>query len=253
MAKRIKGLKDSTVLDKIWQILGLSLLTFFVLLGSFSCQKAEEAGEEEGLSIEEGIIEFEGTIKVARGKFVYIPEASGFDIIVQGNISGGIEDLVGKEVRGEGEFSPDKPSLLMANTIDIKDAGGEYQNVFTRTADIVFEDYLSMQVRDEMYPALENLAYNKNDAWEGKEKAKVFGNLESSEDKTSITIVDEKGNRIGSIIVDSVDEYAEFYMLKLTHFEKFWFYLDVKETVEWRTRRRTRELFHADVLFAGLY
>jgi hypothetical protein len=253
MAICLKSFKNSIILDKTWKIFGLSLLIFFVLLGSVSCQKAEEGAEEEGLSGEEGIIEFEGTIKVAHGKFVYIPEARGFDIIVQGNISGGIEDLVGKEVKGQGEFSADKPALLIANSIDVKDAGGSFQNVFTRTEDVVFDDYLSMTARDEVFPALENLAYNKNDDWEGKEKAKVFGKLESSEDKASITIVDEKGNRIGSVVVDSVDEFAEYYMLKLTHFEKFWFYLNVKETVDWRTRRRTRELFHADVLFAGLY
>lgn len=253
MAIRLKSFKNNAVLDKTWKILGLSLLTVFIVLGSLSCQKAEEAGEEEGLSVEEGIIEFEGTIKVAHGKYIYIPEARGFDIIVEGNISGGIEDLVGKEVKGQGEFSPEKPALLIANTIDVKDAGGSFQNVFTRTEDIVFEDYLSMSTRDEMFPALENLAYNKNDSWEGKEKAKVFGKLESSEDKASITIVDARGNRIGSVVVDSVDEFAEYYMQKLTHFEKFWFYLNVKETVDWRTRRRTRELFHADVIFAGLY
>jgi hypothetical protein len=110
-----------------------------------------------------------------------------------------------------------------------------------------------MTARDEMFPILDNLAYNKNEGWEGKERAKVYGQLESGEDKTSITILNEKGDRVGSVIVDSVDELAEYYMRKLTHFEKFWFYLNVKETVDWRTRRRTRELFHADVLFAGLY
>ena len=253
MAIRLKSFENRTILDKTWKIFGLSLLAVFVLMSSFSCQKAEEAAEEEGLAVEEGILEFEGTVKVAHGKFIYIPEARGFDIIVQGNISGGMEGLVDKEVKGEGEFSPDKPAILIANTIDVKDAGGTYQNVFTRTEEVVFEDYLSMTDRDDIFPALEDLAYNKNDGWEGKEKAKVFGKLERGEDKTSITVVDEKGNRVGSIVVDSIHDFAEFYMLKLTLFEKFWFYLDVKETVDWRTRRRTRELFHAEVLFAGLY
>jgi hypothetical protein len=253
MAIRLKRFNQSTVVDKTWKILGLSLLTFFILLGSVSCQKGEEVVEDESLTAEEGIIHFEGTIKVAHGKYVYIPEARGFDILVEGDVSGGIEGLVGQEVKGEGEFSPEKPALLIANTIDVKDSSGSYQNVFTRSADVVFEDWMNMAARDEMFPILENLAYNKNDAWEGKERAKIFGKLESGEDKSTITVVDAKGNRIGSIIVDSVNEFAEYYMLKLSLFEKFWFYLDVKETVDWRTRRRTRELFHADVLFAGLY
>jgi hypothetical protein len=253
MANRLKNLENRTVLEKTWQILGLSLLAFTVLLGSVSCQKAEEAGDEEGLALKEGILEFEGTIKVALGKYAYIPEASGFDIIIQGDISGGIEELVGKEVKGEGEFSPEMPALLVANTIDVKDAGGDYQNVFTRTEDVASDEYLSMRARDKMFPALEKLAYNKNEDWEGNEKAKVFGKLERSEDKASIQLLDEKGKLIGSVLVDSVGEIAEYYMLKLTYFDKFWFYLDVKETVDWRTRRRTRELFHADIIFAGLY
>jgi len=253
MANRQKSFENRTVLGKTWHILGLSLLTIFILLASVSCQKAEEVGEEEGKSDKEGIIEFEGTVKVAHGKFVYIPEARGFDIIVQGDISGGIEDLVGKEVKGEGEFSLDRPAIVVANTVAVKDAGGAYQNVFTRTEDVVFEDYLSMQARDEMFPSLDKLAYNKSEGWEDKEKAKVFGKMERNEDKASIAIFDEKGNQIGSIIVDDLHDFAEYYMKKLTLFDKFWFYLDVKETVDWSTRRRTRELFHADVLFAGLY
>jgi len=253
MANRLKNLENRTVLERTWQIFGLSLLTFFILLGSVSCQKAEDIGEEEGLSVKEGIIEFEGTIKIAYGKYAYTPEASGFDIVIRGDISGGIEELVGKEVKGTGEFLPEMPALLVANTIDVKGASGDYQNVFTRTEDVVIEDYLSLSARDDVFPSLENLAYNKNESWEGKEKAKVFGKLERSEDKASIVVLDEKGEQIGSIIVDSINDIAEYYMLKLTHFDKFWFYLDVKETVDWSTRRRTRELFHADIIFAGLY
>jgi len=253
MAKYQKIFANRTVLSKIWPILGLSLLSFFMLLGSISCHKAEEAGEEEGMSAQEGIIQFEGTVKIAYAKFVYIPEARGFDIIVEGNISGGIEELVGKEVKGEGEFAPDKPSLLVANSIDVKDATGAYQNVFTRTEEVIFEDYLSMLARDELFPALENLAYNKNEGWEGKEKAKIFGKLERGEDKTTLVIQNDKGSQVGTVIVDDIHDFAEYYMKKLTLFDKFWFYLDLKETVDWRTRRRTRELFHADILFAGLY
>jgi hypothetical protein len=53
--------------------------------------------------------------------------------------------------------------------------------------------------------------------------------------------------------VDSFSDYAQFYLQKLSLFEQFWFYLEVKDTVEWRARRRTREMFHADVLHAGLF
>jgi len=77
--------------------------------------------------------------------------------------------------------------------------------------------------------------------------------LEQNEDAVSIVVLNDKDREVGRIIVDNIDDVADFYIKKLNLFDKFWFYIDVKETVEWNTRRRSRELFHADVLFAGLY
>jgi hypothetical protein len=142
---------------------------------------------------------------------------------------------------------------LIANNVDVKDESGEWMTVFTRSEDVMTAEWMTQQGRDEVFPALVDLAYNKNEGWEGKEKAKVFGQLEQEEDAVFIAVLDDKGGEVGRIIVDNMDDLADFYIKKLHLFDKFWFYMDVKETVEWRTRRRSRELFHADVLFAGLY
>ena len=48
-------------------------------------------------------------------------------------------------------------------------------------------------------------------------------------------------------------DFANYYIHKLRLFDRFWVYLNVKDTVDAKVRRKTRELFHADVLFAGLY
>jgi len=222
-------------------------------MGTVSCGTTEESVGEESLAVKEGVIEFEGTVKVAVGRYVFIPEARGFDIILQGDIEGGIEGLVGKEVKGEGEYSPEIPSILIANSLDVKDASGEGMNVFTRSEDVMVPEWMTQQGRDEVFAVLVDLEYNKNEGWEGKEKAKVFGRLEQNEDMLNIVVLDNKDREIGRIIVDNMDDHAVFYIKKLDLFDKFWFYMDVKETVEWNTRRRSRELFHADVLFAGLY
>jgi hypothetical protein len=222
-------------------------------MGTVSCGTTEESVGEESLAVKEGVIEFEGTVKVAVGRYVFIPEARGFDIILQGDIEGGIEGLVGKEVKGEGEYSPEIPSILIANSLDVKDASGEGMNVFTRSEDVMVPEWMTQQGRDEVFAVLVDLEYNKNEGWEGKEKAKVFGKLEQNEDMLNIVVLDNKDREIGRIIVDNMDDHAVFYIKKLDLFDKFWFYMDVKETVEWNTRRRSRELFHADVLFAGLY
>jgi hypothetical protein len=242
-----------SILDRAPAFLGITFLVFFLAMGTVSCGTTEESVGEETFAVKEGIIEFEGIVKVAVGRYVFIPEARGFDIILQGDIEGGIEGLVGKEVKGEGEYSPEIPSILIANSLIEKDAGGEGMNIFTRSGDVMVAEWMTQQGRDEVFPALMDLEYNKNEGWEGKEKAKVFGKLEQNEDVLNIVVLDDKDREIGRIIVDSMDDLADFYIKKLNLFDKFWFYMDVKETVEWNTRRRSRELFHADVLFAGLY
>jgi hypothetical protein len=233
--------------------LGITFLAFLLVIGTSACGKTEESMEEEELTLKEGIIEFEGTVKVAVGRYVFVPEARGFDIIVQGDFEGGTEGLVDQEVKISGEYSPERPSVLIASTIDVKNASGVWMNIFTRSENVAFEDWISQQARDEVFAALEDLAYNKNEGWEGKEKAKVFGKLEQNGDQLNVVVLGDKDNEVGRIIVDNLDDLADFYIKKLKLFDKFWFYLEVKETVDWSTRRRTRELFHADVLFAGLY
>jgi len=242
-----------SILGRAPAFLGITVLAFFLVMGTVSCGTTEESVGEESLAVKEGVIEFEGTVKVAVGRYVFIPEARGFDIILQGDIEGGIEGLVGKEVKGEGEYSPEIPSILIANSLDVKDASGEGMNVFTRSEDVMVPEWMTQQGRDEVFAVLVDLEYNKNEGWEGKEKAKVFGRLEQNEDMLNIVVLDNKDREIGRIIVDNMDDHAVFYIKKLDLFDKFWFYMDVKETVEWNTRRRSRELFHADVLFAGLY
>lgn len=237
--------------------LGVGFIVFaliWMIFGSASCQKAEEAATpEEGKPSEEGRIPIEGTVKVAVGKYVFIPEIRGFDIIIQGSLeSGDIQDLVGKQVRGEGETTPERPSVLVADILEVKQEDGTWMNVFTRTEDVVLEDYLGTPERAE-FDTLQDISYNKKETWEGREKAKVYGRLEKTEAGDVIVVLDDEGKQIGKVLVDGYTDFAQYYVKKLRLFDKFWFYVRVKETVDWRQRRRTRELFHADVLGVGLF
>jgi len=252
-------------LEKMTSILGLSLLAFLlVTAGSVSCKKkAEEvaAPKEEGTAIKEGINEFEGQAKVGFGNYLFVPAAQGFDIVVQGQVeSGDASALEGKEVKVTGEYSYVRPSILIANSIDVKEAGGQYRNVFTRTAEPVLDDYLELKDREAFQP-LKITSFNKSEEWEGKGKVKIFGKLEKTtvteagakKEMDYIVLSDEKGKEIGRIIVDRITDFALYYIKKLRLFDKFWFYITVKETVDRRVRTRTHELLHADVLFAGLF
>jgi hypothetical protein len=233
--------------------LGLLLAFALIISGSIACQQAEEEVLDEALEEEEGKLVFEGTPKLAVGNYLFMPEAQGFDIVVQGSVDGGdLTALVGQEVKLEGEIRPEQPSVLVADSIEVKETTGEYRSVFTRTEEPVLDEYLNFQARDE-FEALDELKYDDNTGWEGKEKAKVYGNLEELEDSFRILVLDGEGKQVGYVLVDSISDYADFYLKKLVLFDKFWFYLNIKDTIEWRTRRRTSELFRADVLFAGLF
>lgn len=251
--------------EKITRILGLCLLAFLlVVAGSITCKK--EAGEEmipgeEGLAIKEGINKFEGIVHVGVGKYLFIPAARGFDIIVQGQMeSGDASTLVGKKVRGTGEFSAERPSILLANSIEVKESDRAWRNVFTRTEEFAIDDYLDLKAREE-FQHLKNLSYSRKEGWEGTEKAKVYGRLEKEtvtegeEEKEiyRIVVLVEKDIELGKIIVDDFADYALYYIKKLKLFDRLWFYIAVKDTVEWEIRRETRELFHANVLFTGLF
>ncbi len=256
---------EKSKLEKVVRTLGLSLLVLSLVIGwSISCKK--KAGEEmvigeEGLAATGGIVEFEGVANVGIGKYLFIPEASGFDIIVQGAMeSGDVSTLVGKEVRGRGEFSPERPSILIANNIEVRESGRSWSNVFTRTEAFVIDDYLDLEVRDE-FKVLKNLSYDKKEGWEGKGKVKIYGRwevekvTEGEEEKEiyRIVVLDDKDKEVGKIIVDSFTDFSKYYIDKLRFFDKLWFYIAVKDTVEWGVRRRTDELFHADVFFNGLF
>ncbi|MFQ5720912.1 MAG: hypothetical protein ACE5GI_00275 [Candidatus Aminicenantales bacterium] len=239
-----------------------SLASLLIFGGNLACKKkAAEVTSKEAVPTQEGLVQFEGTVKTALGKYMYIPAVPGFDILVQGSLtSGNIQSLIGKEVRGEGEISPESASLLIANTIEVKQAEGQWEKVFTRSEDVVLDDYLTIKARDEFKP-LENLSYNKKEGWEGKEKAKIYGQLEKKEvgqgqakkEVFYIVLFDSKGKESGRIIIDNFTDFARFYINKLRLFDKFWFYLNIKDTVDWKIRRKTKEMFHADVLFAGLF
>jgi len=249
MAKR-KSKWDLTL-----RIFGFTLLAFMIVIaGTFACSKAEEAAPEIGVKIEEGKVPFNGTINVVYGKYIYIPEVQGFDIIIQGALeSGDISSLEGKEVKGEAHIDHERTSILIADTIEVKEESGTYRNVFTRTEEVVLEDYIDLQGRSE-FTALKDISYDKKEVWEEKEKAKVFGKLEEVDGNFKIVVIDEEdGKQVGKIIVDNFTDIAQYYIKKLKLFDSYWFYVNIKDTVEWAARRRTRELFHADVVFTGLF
>jgi hypothetical protein len=104
----------------------------------------------------------------------------------------------------------------------------------------------------EAVPALAITGTGKADEWEGKPQGKVFGKLQKG-DTNVIVLSDAKGKELAKIVVDSVSVYSNYYIQKLRLFDSFWFYLNVKDSVDAKVRNRTKELFHADVIGAGLF
>lgn len=206
----------------------------------------------EGLVPAKPANEFEGVVKIGFGQYFYLPSAQGLDVAVQGQIgSGDASSLTGKEVKVKGELLPDKTTVFRADSIDVKE-GGSFRNVYTRTQDLALPDYVEPAAR-EAFVDLKITSALKNEDWEGKGKGKVYGKIQVEGQTTYIVLTDEKNKEIGKVIVDKFTNYASYYMKKLRLFTKFWFYMDIKETVDKKVRTKSRELFHADIVFCGLY
>jgi hypothetical protein len=235
------------------KIFRMTIFSLFILavavVGAVMAQETGQGQAQEQAATAPPATQFEGTATLGLGKYFYLPAAKGFDIYVQGLIQG--QDatfLNGKEVRVKGSMFKDEPSVFVADSIEIKDDAGQYQNVFTRAEEAKLENHLHTQERGG-FAALAITKADKSEDWEGKGKAKVHGKLVDN----SIVVSDDKGKEVGKILVDSTTEFASYYIQKLKLFDKFWFYINIKDTVDAKVRRKTRELFHADVIFAGLY
>lgn len=238
--------------------LGICLLSAAVLValaGTTACKNdADEAAADPA---QKTFGTYEGTVKTALGRYLYLPTAQGFDIVLQDFDA---SPLVDRDVRIKGELMLDHPSLFQAETVEVKEDSGVYTTVFTRTSDFEMEDFIEVKER-EGFQALTITGVNRPEEWEDKGRGKVYGTLQESTVKEGgqertvmhIVISDAKDREIGKIIVDNMSTYVRYYQKKLRLFDSFWFYLDIKDTVDRRVRSRTRELFHADIVYTGLF
>ncbi|HDT14120.1 MAG TPA: hypothetical protein ENO03_07160 [Candidatus Aminicenantes bacterium] len=220
-------------------ILGLALLIAFG--GGVACQKEAETSAE---GAETEFTEFEGEVHTALGRYMYLSTAQGFDIVLPGFDAATLQD---QTVKVKGDLLLDHPSIFLADSVETP-AG---QVLYTRDREFEAEDFIEMKVR-EAIPALEISGVTKPEEWEGQERGKVYGKLQRG-DVDMIVLSDSRGREMAKIVVDSISTYAQYYIQKLKLFDEFWFYLDIKDTVERRQRTRTKEIFHADVIGVGLY
>lgn len=221
-------------------ILILSLAILVAFAGTVACQKKAETPAAEAVK---AVTEFEGTVRAALGRYMYLSTAQGFDIVLPGLDAA---TLMGKTIKVKGNLLADHPPVFLADTVE---SGG--QTVYTRSQDFKAEDFVDMKVREAVKP-LAVTGIGKPEEWEGKGEIKIYGMLQKG-DVNYIVLSDDKGKELAKIIIDSTTIYANYYVQKLRLFDKFWFYLNVKDSVDKKIRTKTKEIFHADVVGAGLY
>jgi len=248
-------------------LVGLSVLALLVISSGTACGK--KAGEptapaakteaapaqEVGLSIIIGLNTVNGTVKSAMGNYFYMAEVPGFDLVVTGPIEGGdAATLIGKPVRVKGVFNKDLPNLLVAQSIEIKESELQFKSVYSSTDPSAPQDFFNQKTREE-YLDLNLTKIDKSDDWEGKGKGKVYGRLiPGAEGKNAlISVLSADGKEIGKIIIDSMTSYAAYCSQKLRLFDKSLFYLTIKESVDKKLRPKNKEMFHADLVFVGLF
>ncbi len=234
---------------KIFRMTIFSLFILTVAVGAVMAQEKAAGDAQEQQAVAPAATQFEGPVASGLGNYFYLPSAKGYDIYVQGMIQGqDAGSLTGKEVRVKGAMLKEEPSIFAADSIEVKDASGQFQTVFTRTEDVKLVDHVDTAERTA-FPALVLTRADKSEDWEGKGKAKIKGKLVDN----AIVVSDDKGKEVGKILVDSTTDFSKYYLQKLKLFPKFCFYINIKDTVDAKVRRKTRELFHADVVFAGLF
>jgi hypothetical protein len=227
------------------KILPVVLSLALVALAAGTASAQEKAADQAAVKAP---VVHEGVVKAAVGVYMYIPQAQGLDFILQGYDAA---QLVGKEVRVTGELLIDKPSIFRADSVEVKDASGTYGSVFTRSQELALADYIEPASRDA-FVALEIADAVKGEQWEGKGKGKVYGRLQEGASNV-ISVLGANGKEVGKILVDSMTDYARYYIAKLRLFKEFWFYVNIKDSIDKKVRPRTKELFHADVVFGGLF
>lgn len=225
-------------------LLGLAMLV--ALGGAVACQK--NAAEGQAAEIQKTVNEFDGTVRAALGRYMYLSTAQGFDIVLPGLDAA---TLVGKNVKIKGNLLSDHPPVFLADSVELKEAAGAGSSVYTRSQEFQAEDFIEFKAR-EAVPVLAISGVTKPEEWEGKPQSKVYGKLQKGE-VTYIVLSDDKGKESAKIIVDSSTTYANYYLNKLKLFDKFWFYLNIKDSVDKKIRPRTKEIFHADVVGVGLF
>ncbi len=216
----------------------LSLALIFALASAACSKKAEKKAETV-----QTVTEFQGVVRAALGRYMYLSSAQGFDLVLPGFDAA---KLAGKSIAVKGNLLVEHPPLFLVDSVT---SGG--QTVYTRSQDFKAEDFIEMKAREAL-PALTITGTNKPEEWEGKREGKVYGRWEKGA-PNAIVLSDDAGKEMARIIVDSISTYSNYYIQKLRLFDRFWFYLKIKDTVPAADRRKTKEIFHADVFDVGLY
>jgi hypothetical protein len=248
-------------------VLGIGVLSFLLILSAgVACKKAENAApgakpgepekpKEATNAIQEGINEVAGTVKSALGKYFYLGQLPGFDILADGPIEGGdASSLLGKDVRVKAAFNREKPSLLIAQSIEIKEGETQFKSVFAKADALAPADFFLQKDRAD-YAEIKITNITKSADWEGKGKGRISGKLIAGADgkPAAISVLDDKGKEAARIIVDSITDYASYYIKKLRLFDTTWFYFNIKDSVDPKLRAKAKEIFHAEIVFIGLY
>ena len=242
----------------------VGILAFVLILsGSMACNKAEKAvpaatpgaAEKETNAIKEGVNDIAGTVKSALGKYFYVGQLPGFDIVIDGPLEGGdAAVLLGKEVKVKAAFHRENPSLLIAQSIEIKEGEVQFKSVYAKPDAASPADFFLQKARPD-FAEIKITGIAKSADWEGKGKGKAAGKLLTGADgkPTAISVLDEKGKETAKIIIDTMTDYASYYLKKLRLFDTPWFYFNIKDSVDPKLRAKAKEVFHAEVVFAGLY
>ena len=147
-------------------------------------------------------------------------------------------------IRVIGNPAPENKNLIIVDKIIEK---GVKTPLYKRLLPADYSDTILSDALD--YSKLTNIQYNKKAYWEQERfnKARITGRINLAEKYIEVM---EDERIVGKVLVDSLTDYTEFRIKELGQDQEYTFYILRGETVDWKVRKKTKELFHADIIYA---
>lgn len=142
--------------------------------------------------------------------------------------------------------APGNPGLRVVEKIIRTGADKKENPIYQRIYSVNYAD--SMLPDKIEYNRITRMRYDTKSDWEQPryDKARLIGRINLAE--KNIEVLDNE-KIIGKVLISDITDYAIFQLKKQGTQEPYMIYIKRRDTVDWKTRQKTKELFYADIVW----